>query len=252
MSRKTAGAAQRDNQRGDDMFEDLVKLHEGQERHPIEISGLQRELPIRWVGDGMGIASNAQLVFGCDVEFTKCVGGKLASRLRPFRPECLLTVEVKSLCIAYETAHDLGHSEFAIVRKSSKAYMKSYIVEKVKSITTKEIQHLVLDEVNMNRIRGKRISIVDDVISTGGTMDGMLNLAQRVDAKICAIGTVWLEGPWPWRKYRDWILSRKLVYLGVLPIFVSREKRIKLLKEVESLRTLYGARARTMTPHSTY
>jgi adenine phosphoribosyltransferase len=217
-------------------FGEIIQPYNGQKYYGIKICGLSRKLPIRKVGKNIWIASNAQLVFGCDIEFTKRVGKEIASRLMLHKPQCLLTAEAKSEAMAYEIAKNLGHKEYAIARKSKKAYMKDYISEKVKSITTKEPQELVLDEINLERIRRKRIAIFDDVISTGGTVDGLRKLAEKAKAKVCAIATIWLEGTWPWNKYKELIQSGKLIFLSILPLFASKAEYERLMSEVKNLK----------------
>jgi len=192
-----------------------VILYRGQKSYRIDMLGLTRELPVVNVAEDVWIASNAELVLG-DVEFIERVGEELAERVRPFNPEVILTPEAKSIAIAYEVSKRLGHKKFIIARKSVKAYMKSYVCEDVKSITTKGVQRLVLDDRSIEYIRGKRVCLLDDVVSTGGTMEAMKRLASKVGGEVVCEVVVWKEGPW----YK----SEGLIYLSTLPVFVSEEK----------------------------
>ena len=198
---------------------ETVRRYSGEEYLEVELCGVRRRLQIRKVGEGVWIASDAALAFGCDTEFTEAVGRELAWRLARFSPECILTAEAKSVALAYEVSKDLGLKEYALARKHVKAYMEEALIEEVRSITTKEPQLLVLDELNSSRVRGKRVALLDDVISTGGTMLGLLNLAKKAGAEVCCISAIWLEGPWPWTVFRDWIGGGRLIYLGTLPVY---------------------------------
>ena len=192
-----------------------VLPYRGQKTYRISILGLTRDLPVVRVGEGVWIASNAELVLG-DVEFIERVGGELARRVRPYRPDIILTPEAKSIAIAYEVSRRLGHERFVIARKSVKAYMRSYVCEDVKSITTRERQKLVLDDRAVEQLRGRRVCLLDDVVSTGGTMEAMKRLVSKVGGEAVCEAVVWREGPW----YR----SERLIYLSTLPVFVSGER----------------------------
>ena len=202
-----------------------VILYRGQKSYRVDVLGLTRELPVVNVAEGVWIASNAELVLG-DVEFIERVGKKLAERVRPFNPEVILTPEAKSIAIAYEVSKRLGHRKFVIARKSVKAYMKSYVCEGVKSITTKETQKLVLDDRSIEYIQGKRVCLLDDVVSTGGTMEAMKRLVSKVGGEAVCEAVVWKEGPW----YK----SESLIYLSTLPVFVSEEKFRQMVGRAEA------------------
>lgn len=196
----------------------LVQLYENQTFYTSEICGLVRHLPIRQVDDGLWIASNHQLVL-CDVEFIEVAGRNLASYIKEYKPDCLFTAESKSLPLVYETAKNLRHKVIAIARKGRKSYMDYFVEEEVKSITTSEYQKLVLDRENIERIRTKRVCIIDDVVSTGGTMNALKDLVSKSEGKVVCEAAVWLEGPW---------YNENLIYLATLPIFVNEENMRKL------------------------
>ena len=196
-----------------------VLPYRGQKTYRISILGLTRDLPVVRVGESVWIASNAELVLG-DVEFIERVGGELARRVKPYRPDIILTPEAKSIAIAYEVSRRLGHERFVIARKSVKAYMRSYVCEDVKSITTRERQRLVLDDRAVEQLRGRRVCLLDDVVSTGGTMEAMKRLVSKVGGEAVCEAVVWREGPW----YR----SERLIYLSTLPVFVSGERTLSV------------------------
>lgn len=186
--------------------------YENQEFYEVEICGLKRKLPLRKVSEDVYIASNHALVLGGDIEFTRRVGEKLAEKIMDSGadPQVLLSAEAKSLPLVYEVGKNLDHSEIAIARKSKKPYMEKPIETTVKSTTTEGEQKLVLDKVNQERIKGKKVCLIDDVVTTGKTMNALEELTQRFKGKIECRAAIWLEG----EKY-----SKKLTYLDELPIF---------------------------------
>jgi len=191
-----------------------VLPYDGQKKYRISVFGLKRELPVINVAPGIWIASNAELVLG-DVEFIKRAGEELSERIRTFNPDVILTPEAKSMAIAYEVSNGLGHKRFVVARKGVKAYMKGHVCEEVKSITTKETQRLILESQSAKHLKKKRVCLLDDVVSTGGTMEAMERLVLRAGGSVACRTAVWKEGPW----YKN-----ELICLFTLPIFLSREK----------------------------
>ncbi|MCX8188593.1 MAG: phosphoribosyltransferase family protein [Nitrososphaeria archaeon] len=196
-----------------------VIIFSGQKCYEIEFDGLKRCLPVVEVDDGVWIASNASLVLG-DVEFISKAAELLCARIVSFGPEVLVTAEAKSIALAFEVARRLGLKRYVIARKNPKAYMGKYIIESVKSITTKEKQSLILTEEDVINISGKRVCVLDDVISTGGTIDALVKLVEKAGGKIVCKAAVWREGPW----YN----AKEIVYLRDLPIFVDTLDRIRI------------------------
>lgn len=196
-----------------------VILFSGQKYYEIELDGLKRRLPIVEVDNGVWIASNASLVLG-DVEFISKAAELLSKRIEHFDPEILVTAEAKSIALAYEVARMIGLKRYVIARKKPKAYMGKYIIESVKSITTKEKQSLILTEDDVGNIRGKRVCVLDDVVSTGGTIDALVKLVEKAGGKIVCKAAVWREGPW--------YSAEEMVFLEDLPIFVDSIDRIKI------------------------
>lgn len=196
-----------------------VIIFSGQKFFEIELDGLKRGLPVVDVDEGVWIASNASLVLG-DVEFVSKAAELLSKRIVSFGPEVLVTAEAKSIALAYDVARRLGLKRYVIARKKPKAYMGKYIIESVKSITTKEKQYLILTEEDVANVRGRRVCVLDDVISTGGTVDALVKLVERAGGQIVCKAAIWREGPW--------YSAREIVYLRDLPIFVDSLDRIKV------------------------
>ena len=156
------------------------------EHYDITVAGVKRSLPVVPISDTLSIASF--VIFG-DTDVVEPCARELAAKLPPV--DYLITAEAKSIPLIYEMAKVMKMPRYLIARKSVKGYMKNPIVTKVNSITTTREQILCLDEDDINLIKGSRMAIVDDVISTGRPPGSP--------------GWSWPGAPWPpappfWRK----------------------------------------------------
>ncbi|MCX8187958.1 MAG: phosphoribosyltransferase family protein [Nitrososphaeria archaeon] len=194
-----------------------VEIYQGQQKYRIKIGDVVRELPLVKVDEGIWIASDAEIILG-DIEFISEAAEMIAEKVKPFNPELIVTPEAKAIGLAYETAKLLGHKRLIIGRKSIKAYMSNPLVEEVKSITTREKQLIVLTREDAEKIGSKRVCLLDDVVSTGGTITSLERLVRRIGGEIVCKAAIWVEGPWYGRG--------DLTYLSELPIFVD-EWRLK-------------------------
>ncbi|MEP7004176.1 MAG: phosphoribosyltransferase family protein [Chloroflexota bacterium] len=174
--------------------------------HHVEVAGLTRDLPIITVPSGVRLA-----VFNIlgDIEMTKAAGRELASRLRTHTPELIVTTETKSVPLAYEIASLLGVS-YVVLRKTYVSYMGEALESKVQSITTGHPRTIYLDAKDRALCDGKRVAIVDDVISTGSTLHAMRDLIGRAGGTVVAEAAVFTEG-----NAEQW---KDIVALGHLPL----------------------------------
>jgi len=195
----------------------------GPETFLFELDNLTRLLPVYSVAEDMAIVANESLSFGADVQFTATAGKLLATRLQTIGPELLLTAEAKPLSIVYETCRALGIRHFVVARKRITLEMKDVFSVKVRSVSTATDQQLHLDGRSADLIRGKRIAIVDDVFSTGATLNGLMTLANKAGAHLEACAAVWVEGPWTLIKHADRIRNDRFFCLGVLPVFAKAQ-----------------------------
>ncbi|CDZ23697.1 phosphoribosyltransferase [[Clostridium] cellulosi] len=175
--------------------------------YTLNVAGLKRELPICPVDDKLDIA--AFIMFG-DVELTVNCARELI-KLAP-EHDVIITAEAKGIPLAYEMARQLGVNRYLIARKSPKLYMKNPISVEVKSITTAKIQRLYIDKDDADYMKGKRVLIVDDVISTGESLSAVETLVKQSGGEIVGRMAVLAEGD---AKDRD-----DIIYLAPLPLFV--------------------------------
>ncbi|MCL7382890.1 MAG: phosphoribosyltransferase [Thaumarchaeota archaeon] len=184
----------------------------GQEKYIIKIGGLLRELPVIQVSNDIWIASNADLILG-DIEFIQTVADLLSDRIKVFNPEIIVTPEAKAIAFAYEVAKKIGHKKIVIARKSVKAYMRDYLLEECSSITTKGSQVLIFVKEDVERVRNRRVCIIDDVVSTGGTITALERLVKKSGGEVVCKAAIWIEGPW---------YTGELLYLDELPVFMKK------------------------------
>ncbi len=175
------------------------------EFYTMKIAGLERSLEKFPVSDSLDIA--AFIIFG-DVELTVAGCKELLSRVPEF--DVILTPEAKSIPIAYEMARQCG-KPYIIARKGVKVYMRNSLEVKVTSITTQKEQSLYLGETEVKMIKGKRVLIVDDVISTGESLAATRELVKRAGAVEAAACAFLAEG--------DAANRDDIIFLEKLPLF---------------------------------
>lgn len=172
--------------------------------YTVDVAGLKRDLPICPLNEHLSIAGF--VMFG-DVELTVHAAKELLARVPEF--DYILTPEAKSIPLAYEMSRQSGKKYF-VARKKNKVYMKNPVSVKVKSITTKGEQTLILDSADGDQLKGKRVVIVDDVISTGESLKAVEQLAEAFNCKVVAKTAVLAEGEAYDRK--------DITVLGFLPL----------------------------------
>ena len=180
------------------------------EVYRIEVAGVQRDLRKFEVAPGVTIA--ILNILG-DVELVQASSKALAAKLDDYAPDVLITAEAKSIPLIYQLAVDM-QIPYVVLRKSYKSYMGEALKTNTESITTGSEQTLFLDEKDHQLIRGKRVVLVDDVISTGSTLDGMKHLAQQADANIVAQAAIFTEG-------NDEDKWENIIALGNLPVWIA-------------------------------
>ena len=172
----------------------------------MNIAGVQRDLPICKVTDDLYIA--AFVIFG-DVELTE----KCAAALLEKAPEYdyIITAEAKGIPLIHEMARQSGQNKYMLARKGAKLYMRDILDVAVHSITTAKEQHLYLDGNDAALMKGKKILIIDDVISTGESLLALEKLVEAAGGIICGKMAILAEGEAQQRG--------DIIYLEKLPVF---------------------------------
>lgn len=175
------------------------------EVYKMTIAGLERELPLCPINENLSIG--AFIIFG-DVELTVAASTELLKKCPEF--DYIITPEAKSIPLAYEMSRQSDKPYF-VVRKKAKLYMQNPVSVSVRSITTDSEQVLILDGAEGDRIRNKRVVIVDDVISTGESLAAVEKLVEKFDVNVVAKAAVLAEG--------DAADRDDIVFLEKLPLF---------------------------------
>jgi len=176
------------------------------EFYTMTVAGLKRDLPICPLNENLFIAGF--VIFG-DPELTVACAAELLKRAPEY--DYLITAESKGIPLAHEMARQHGDATYFVARKHSKLYMRNVFSVEVKSISTLNAQTLCIDGADVERIRGKKILIVDDVISTGGSLRALEELVNQAGGIICGKMSILAEG--------DAIPRSDIVYLEPLPLF---------------------------------
>lgn len=182
-------------------------MTEKRETYGIDIAGLHRELQLFEVKPGLRIA--ILNILG-DTELVEACAIALARKLEDIDYEVLVTAEAKSIPIAHALSVATG-KPYVILRKSYKPYMGEALQSKTLSITTGEPQTLYLDEKDRELVKDKKAVIVDDVISTGSTLQGMRMILEKTDAIVVAEAAILTEG-----ERAKW---SNIISLGHIPVF---------------------------------
>lgn len=173
----------------------------------LEFFNLKRKLPVVALTPKIKVASLSLLG---DAELTEKAAEKLAEKLKKYQIDYLVGPEVKVVPLLYALSQKLGQKRYVVCRKSIKGYMTSPKV--LKNSNGNRLNMLVLDGPDAQLVKGKKVAIIDDVVSSGTTLNNLKKLLEQVEAKVEVVATVFKQGD----QYKE-----NLVYLKTLPIFTS-------------------------------
>lgn len=174
--------------------------------YTMTIAGLERHLPLCKLTDDLYIG--AFVIFG-DVELTKACATELLKKIPEH--DIMITAESKGIPLLYEMARQNGENKYILARKGAKLYMQNIFSVQVNSITTAKTQTLYLDGADAEAMRGKRVVIVDDVISTGESLHALEQLVTAAGGEIVGKMAILAEG--------DAKDRTDIQYLEYLPLF---------------------------------
>ncbi len=174
--------------------------------YEMTIAGCKRQLPLCKITDDLYIGA---FIMFSDVEITRAAAGQLLAKAPEF--DIIITAESKGIPLAYEMARQAGINDYIVARKGAKLYMQNVITTEVDSITTDHIQTLCLGQTEIDKMTGKKVLIVDDVISTGESLRSLEALIQKIDCTVVGKMAVLAEGE---AADRD-----DIIFLEKLPVF---------------------------------
>jgi len=177
------------------------------ETYAVEVAGIKRNLRLFEIKPGLKIA--ILNILG-DTEFVQACARELAGKLKDIDYDVLVTAEAKSIPLAHALSAETK-KPYVVLRKSYKPYMGDALTAETLSITTGQPQTLILDEKDRDLIQGGKVVIVDDVISTGSTLQGMRMILDKAGAKVVAEAAIFTEGD-----RSQWM---NIIALGHLPLF---------------------------------
>ncbi len=181
----------------------------------VDIGSQQLELPIVSLNDNLALALLITVDIG--VTFLERAGKELAEVLEPYEVDIVATVATMGIPLAVEVTRHLGLDRYVVLHKTPKIHLADAISEPVRSITTDAEQRLLFDRARIGDVQGKRVAIVDDVISTGASTGATLRLLRGVGADVVVIGTLVTEaGLWRDALGEDAQMVRAL---GSIPVF---------------------------------
>ncbi|HXF84833.1 MAG TPA: phosphoribosyltransferase family protein [Anaerolineales bacterium] len=175
--------------------------------YSVEIAGLKRDLRLFEIKPGLKIA--ILNILG-DTELVQACARELASKLKDIDFDILVTAEAKSIPLAHAISVEMK-KPYVVLRKVYKPYMGEAIQAETLSITTGQPQKLILDEKDIEIMKGKRAVILDDVISTGSTLQGMRMILDKAGSTVAAEAAIFTEG--------DRARWMHIISLGHLPLF---------------------------------
>jgi len=177
------------------------------EIYAVEVAGIKRELRLFEIKPGLKIA--ILNILG-DTEFVQACARELADKLKEKDYDVLVTAEAKSIPLAHALSVETK-KPYVVLRKSYKPYMGAALKAETLSITTGQPQILILDEKDIEMMKGKQVVILDDVISTGSTLQGMRMILDKAGARVVAEAAIFTEGD-----RAQWM---HIIALGHLPLF---------------------------------
>ncbi len=181
--------------------------------YSLHVAGLERKLTLCPLNENLYIAGF--VIFG-DVELTEACARELLKKAPAY--DIIITAEAKGIPLAYEMARQAGENRYLIARKVPKLYMKNVFTVKVNSITTAREQTLCIDQEDADFMRGRRVLIVDDVISTGESLRAVEELVRQAGGNIVGKMAILAEG--------DATKREDIIYLERLPLFDAQGKEI--------------------------
>jgi adenine phosphoribosyltransferase len=183
--------------------------------YDVEIGSQRIDLPLVPLSDSLTLA--LLITVDVPISFISRAGEELAGLIRSAGVDIVATVATMGIPVAVEVTRHLGLEEYVVLHKTPKIHLADAVTEPVRSITTAHEQRLLFDRARIDAVRGKRVAIVDDVISTGASTGAALRLLRGIGAEVVAIGTLVTEASlWRSALGED---AKMVRALGTIPVF---------------------------------
>ena len=181
----------------------------------VQVGSQEVDLPLASLNKKLTLALLITVDLG--VSFMTTAAAELAEVLRPFEVDVVATVATMGIPVALEVTKELGLDQYVVLHKTPKIHLSNAVSEPVRSITTAQEQRVLLDRERISMVAGKRVAIVDDVISTGASIGAALRLLRSVGAEVVAIGALVSEASLWRNSLGDDAQSVRV--LGSIPVF---------------------------------
>ncbi len=178
----------------------------------VDVAGLKVELPI--VAIKPDFAISLMMVIDLGVKFGEHIGHQLAEKLQPLKPDVIVGAATLGIPVAIEVSRALGLDNYVILQKSPKIHLGDALVQRISSITSKGEQNLLLDRRAIPLLAGKRVVVVDDVVASGSSLKGSVELVRNAGADVVGIGVILTEArDWQETLGQDSALIHKLAHI---------------------------------------
>lgn len=162
-----------------------------QQSWKVDVSGYSVDLPI--VAIKPDFAISLMMIIDLGVKFGDHVGRELAAKLAPLKPDIVVGAATLGIPVAIEVSRALGLDHYVILQKSPKIHLANAMEQRISSITSKGEQRLLLDRAALPLLEGKRVVVVDDVVASGSSLKGSLELVRKAGADVVGIGVILTE-----------------------------------------------------------
>ncbi len=161
----------------------------------VDVAGLDVALPIVKLNDELAIS--LMMVIDMGVRFGEHIGKELAKKLEDLKPDIVVGAATLGIPVAIEVTRALGLDRYVVLQKSPKIHLNNALIQKISSITSKGEQKLLLDREALPLLQGKRVVVVDDVVASGSSLKGSLELVRKAGGDVVGVGVILTEA-------RDW------------------------------------------------
>lgn len=172
--------------------------HANRQHWSVDVAGYPVALPIVPIKPDFAIS--LMMVIDLGVKFGAHIGRELAARLAPLKPDIVVGAATLGIPVAIEVTRAMGHDHYVILQKSPKIHLADALEQRISSITSKGEQRLLLDREAIPLLAGRRVVVVDDVVASGSSLKGALELVRRAGGNVVGVGVILTEA-------RDWQLA---------------------------------------------